>query len=265
MRMYLKNKRALAYFSQKASSEFWDTHWNTENLRNYILSHTSDGLFLPLIKKYLPTGSVILEGGCGQGQLVYALQQHQYIAIGIDFAPNTVNKVKKAVPELNICLGDVRKLPIESKTLQGYLSIGVIEHFWEGYDLILEEMRRVLVPGGYLFISFPYMSPLRKLKAKLGCYHSDLKKEHDKGLATFYQFALDWKLVVQDLHNLGFSLQESIPWDGIKGLKDELTWLKPLLQPIYDGKKHQRLRPYIDQIFTPTTSHSIILVMKKDN
>ena len=264
MRIYLKEKRALAYFNQRATAEYWDAHWQRDDLRRYIWSYTSDGLFIPLIQKYLPAGSTILEGGCGQGQYVHALQCHHYTAVGIDFAPKTVQRVHEAVPELHICLGDVRKLPIHDGALQGYLSIGVIEHFWEGYQVILQEMRRTLAPGGYLFLSFPYMSPLRKLKVKMGCYRMGSAEQYQETPPAFYQFVLPREVVVQDLRALGFAFQEVVPWDGIKGLKDEFTRLKPLLQPIYDGKMHPGIRPLLDRFCTPFAAHSLILVMKKD-
>jgi len=63
----------------------------------------------------------------------------------------------------------------------------VIEHFWEGYNEILKEAKRVLKPKGYLFLTFPYMSPLRKFRANLGLYRIldfNNKSKND----DFYQF-----------------------------------------------------------------------------
>ena len=90
MRIYLTDKQALAYFQQQASPDFWDSHWRIEDLQSYLRGYKSDNLFIPLVKRYLPAGKIILEGGCGRGQLVYALQYHGYLAIGIDFAARTV-------------------------------------------------------------------------------------------------------------------------------------------------------------------------------
>ena len=43
-----------------------------------------------------------------------------------------------------------------------------IEHFIDGYDAILSEMYRVIKEGGYLFLTVPSMSIIRKVKAALG-------------------------------------------------------------------------------------------------
>lgn len=263
MRIYLKDKRALAYFEQKATPDFWDEHWKTEDFRRRIVSYKSDKLFIPLVKTYLPPGSTVLEGGCGQGHLVHALQYKGYKAIGIDFAESTVQQINEAVPELDVRLGDVRNLPIGDNELDGYVSVGVIEHFWEGYQSILSEMRRTLKKDGFLFVSFPYMSSLRRLKLKLRGYPISHTGALEDRKDTFYQFALDWKAVLQDFQQLGFTLKATKPFDGIKGFKDELTWFKPWLQPIYDWKAHKRLRPRLDKLFIPFASHCILLVMQK--
>jgi SAM-dependent methyltransferase len=77
---------------------------------------------------------LILEGGCGIGQMVHAFKWQGYNAVGIDFARRTIKRVKVAVPELDIRFGDVRNLPFRDGEIAGYWSFGVIEHFWEGYE-----------------------------------------------------------------------------------------------------------------------------------
>jgi len=263
MKFYLKDTHELAYFFNQATAQFWDEHWKIEKLREYILSCKSDNLFIPLVKTYLPPGSTVLEGGCGCGQLVHALSYQGYKAIGIDFAEQTVRRIKQTVPELDIRLGDVRNLSIDTNELDGYVSVGVIEHFWEGYSPILEEMARTIKQGGFLFISFPYLSPLRKLKIRLGNYPVSSSDQLEKQQETFYQFALNYHHVLKNLEKLGFILIEKKLWDGIKGLKDELTWFIPLLQPIYDGTRCQGMRPLLDKFFKPFASHCILLTMQK--
>lgn len=262
-KIYLQNKKSLAYFNRKATPEFWDKHWEIENLRHYLTKSKGDSIFTPAVKQYLPQGATVLEGGCGRGQIVHGLQYQGYNAIGIDFAEQTVERIKQAVPDLDIRLGDVRNLPIEDNVLDGYVSVGVIEHFWEGYEPILKEMYRTLKPEGFLFISFPYMSPLRKIKAVIGGYPKHNSDEMNKHADSFYQFALDSQAVISDLENIGFKLQEARGWSGLKGFKDELTWFKPWLQPIYDGKRHQRLRPKLERLFKPFASHCALLIMQK--
>jgi SAM-dependent methyltransferase len=253
-KIYLKDKQVLAFFDKKANPEFWDNQWQIDDLHYHITSCNSDEEFIPAVKKYLPLGSRVLEGGCGRGQLVHALKYQGYKAIGIDFAPKIVENIKQAVPDLDVRVGDLQNLPIEDNYLDGYISVGVIEHFWEGYYPILSEMKRTLKPAGFLFISFPHMSPLRNFKARFGFYENR---------EIFYQFALNPKQVIQDLQALGFTLKAEKAWDGLWGIMDEFPRLKPWIHPIYDYQKYQILRPHLDRLLKPITSHCSILVMQK--
>ena len=264
-RIYLPDKHALTFYHEKATAEFWDKHWQIDDLRRYLQAFTfsNDGLFITAVKHFLPVGSTILEGGCGRGQLVNALHNQGYRVIGVDFASVTVAKINQVMPELDVRVGDIRNLQLEDTTLDGYISAGVIEHFWGGYAQILAEMQRTIKFGGFLFITFPYMSPLRRFKARLGCYPRCVSQELDCQQENIYQFAFPLESVQHDLEQMGFVLYQCQTFGGIKGLKDEISWLKPWLQPIFDGKRGQRYAHFLDRLFRPFASHVALLVMQK--
>lgn len=258
-------KKQLIYIEKKADPDFWDHHWKAnENIRNEIL-RIKNTFVSRITKKYLkPSDGYILEGGCGTGGNVASLFNNGYKVIGIDFAENTVKTLNKYIPELDIRLGDVRKLPFYDNYFIGYWSLGVIEHFLEGYDLIANEMFRVLKNGGYLFLAFPYMSPLRHLKSGLGKYEA---WKNDNESDFFYQFALNSEIVVEKFRSLGFILIKSMPFDGIKGTKDEVALLKPVLQKLYDCKGNglpiRAFRKAISVLASSVAGHCILLVLKK--
>ena len=263
MSVYLTDKQALAYFKQQASPEFWDKHWETDILKETLRGAKDDGLFVPLVKRYLPRNNIILEGGCGQGYIVQALQYQGYKAIGIDFAAGTIQKIKEAMPELDVRVGDVRALDFPDASLDGYVSVGVIEHFWNGYEAIIQEMYRTLKVGGFLFVSFPYMSPLRRLKAALHIYRYQESTALNERQEQFYQFALPTLSVLADMSSLGFELRERFAFGGLKGFKDEVALAKPLLQDIYDGKRWRRWQKPLERLFTPFAAHCDLLVLRK--
>ena len=261
--IYLPDKQALAFYREKATAEFWDKHWSAANLQTTLRNSKGDGLFIPAVKRHLPKESVVLEGGCGTGHIVHALQYQGYKAIGVDFASQTIQKIKDAVPELDVRVGDVFALEFPDASLDGYISVGVIEHFWEGYEAIIREMYRTLKVGGFLFVSFPYMSPLRRLKVALHMY--PYKETHllNDQQECFYQFALTAEKVQADLESLGFQLKERLTYDGIKGFKDEVAVFKTYLQQVYDGKRGQRWRPLLNRFLLPFASHCALLVLQK--
>lgn len=262
-RIYLLDRKALAYFETRATPSFWDDHWAAADFRRMVLSCKTDRTFMPRVVKYLPKGSTVMEGGCGRAQLVNALRHQGYRGIGIDFAPRTIARIKEAVPELDVRLGDVRSLPIESESLDGYISGGVIEHFWEGYDAILAEMARTIKPCGFLFVTFPYMSVARRLKAQAGFYERGRSADVAALRGSFYQFALPWRQVLRDLSSRGFKLCESRPCSGIKGMKDEVACLRAYLQSLYNGGGWRITRYALDCAFAVFAGHAMLLVMQK--
>jgi len=263
-RYYDKQNKRLVYIGESASPDFWDRLFDTENFRETIERGKNDRFILKILKKYIPDKKErILEGGCGGGRIIYCMHVHGYKSIGIDSAKKTVDRLKKIFSELDVRIGDVSNLQFPDNYFIGYWSIGVIEHFWRGYHDVLKEMRRVLVDGGYIFLSFPYMSPLRRLKAKLGLY----QEFADGGEGRFYQFALNVNIVIRELEANGFRIIEERPLAGIKGLKDEVSLFKSMLQGLFSYKGTslwiRGLRFLLDMLLAPFTGHTIFLVLKK--
>jgi len=257
-------KKQLIYTGASASDIFWDGHWRENaNIRDEIKKNNKT-LTSKITKKYLKPGDgIILEGGCGNGTNVASLVNNGYKCTGIDYAKETVSMLNQYIPELDIRLGDVKRIPFNDNYFIGYWSLGLIEHYYEGYEAIALEMSRVIRSGGYLFLTFPYMSFLRRLKAKFGLYELWQKKT-DEG---FYQFILNPEIVKSDFKRFKFKLIKTIPFDGIKGLKAEVPILKPFLQSLYYYKGAnvfiKFVRKVIESAASPVAGHDLLLVFKK--
>jgi SAM-dependent methyltransferase len=215
-------------------------------------------MYLRPTKKYLPLGSRVLDGGCGNAQSVYGLSKAGYDAYGIDYAPETVSTINRLTPELKVQLGDVRNLPFQDGFFDGTWSPGVIEHFWEGFDAIAFEVARVTKSNGYAFVTAPSMSPLRRFKAVLGLYPAIDGRPED-----FYQFALPKEAVIAVFEKAGFSLVEIVARGGFKGFKDEIRL--PLLQKFYDSKATplRAIRAGLDKLLAPLMHHTKLYIFRK--
>jgi len=262
---YDQDNNRLIYYNKSSTPEYWDEQWKTNNLNEFFHKSKNNRFILDILNKYVNNKKgKILEGGCGRGQYVYCMYSNGYDCIGVDFAPNTINLIKKSFPQLDVEVGDLRDLKFPDNYFIAYWSIGVIEHFWDGYNVILKEMHRVIAEDGYLFITFPYISPIRKIKARLGLYNL----YNNNGNCDFYQYALDYGTVIKDFEQNGFKLLEMKPIDGIKGLKDEISLLKPLLQKLYDYNGNNIIirgfRFLLNRILTKLFAHSILLVFIKN-
>lgn len=257
----------LVFINKVADIQFWDKRWNddgdwTDSIKNAVSKNSP---LIRLIRKYLPIDSAIIEGGCGRAEILYLLHSLGYKITGIDYAPETVEKLNKNFPELRVHLGDVFNLKdFRDSSFDGYYSGGVIEHFWDGYDQIGKEMQRVLRPGGYLFISFPYMSRARR----------KLVKNLDKIKLTecpegFYQYALPRDEVVEHFSKLGFSLESTLLRNGLRGALD-LYPNSRILQYIYLKKSQSKLFRIIRHLISAMAAyigygHTCLLVFKKSN
>ena len=171
--------------------------------------------------------------------------------------------IKKYRPEVCPVLGDVCNLSLENESVDGYWSLGVIEHIYDGFDEILSEMYRVVRKGGYLSLTFPHMGKLRQSKARKGLY--EIWQGSGDLVTDFYQFALDDYRVIKDFEEHGFGLIRKSSLDGVKGFKDEIRFGKDCMQSVYDGKtlKTRLTKKLLDMLLCLWTSHMALLVFRK--
>lgn len=265
MRYYDEQNKCLVYVQDQASRLFWDNHWSNHSQKLLYKNKIPLTHFVTRItRKFLAKKSKVLEGGAGLAQNSWYLNLAGYKPIAMDFAPKTVQFLRDNRPEVNPVLGDVTQLPFQNKSVDGYWSLGVIEHFYNGYSSILNEAYRVLNDGGYLFLAFPYMSPFRRIKAYFKQYPKwDASNEK---INKFYQFALDHQKVIKDIEKSGFRLKVVRKMDGVKGFKDEIIVGQKELQRLYDSRITimRIINTVVSLLLSVFSSHSILLVFKKD-
>jgi SAM-dependent methyltransferase len=263
MKLYDKKNKRLILIDKKADSGFWDAHWQTDNFIKEVKSGINNKLVKNITDKCLYRGAKVLEGGCGIGQNVYALNVWGYDSFGVDFAPQIVKRINSELPDLKVSLQDVKKMKFPDNYFDGYWSFGVIEHFWNGYGDILNEAQRVLKDNGFLFMSFPYMSPLRRLKAKFNTYKI---WENNFDIKEFYEFILDKENVENEAKKFGFKSVASYPFSATKGIKDEIAMVQPFMQKIYDSPNifAKIIRFGNSILFSHIAAHSIIIVFTKN-
>lgn len=270
MRKYfLTNRCELAYVNQAATTQYWDTKWGDDASRRRKASQGSKRAWVVRItKQYLkPEDGILIEGGCGLADKVDSLVQAGYRCIGIDFAEKTVSLVKNENPLLDVRLGDVRNLQLPDEKFIGYWSLGVIEHFWNGYRDIAEEMHRVLKPGGILFLTFPFMNDYRTRTAP-SRYPPLVGNEEPNG---FYQFALKPLDVEKHFTAIGFDLVAHRGFAVLSGLRDERDGFRRYIDFILNMRNRNiltkglffALNSVLESLLGDRYGHSILMVMRK--
>lgn len=262
MILYDAQNKQLAVFETQATPEFWDGQWERESVEQRLTSGKTHHFIKSLTQKYVPAGGKILEGGCGTGEVVSCLRRWGYDASGVDFADKTIHTVLQIDPTLPLFVEDVRKTHFAPETFEAYWSLGVIEHFWNGYDEIIQEAHRVLKPGGILFLSFPVMCPLRKIKARFNLY--ELLNE-STSLTDFYEFMLDQDVIAQHLEPMGFERIDTYMYDALKGIKDEVPLFRTAVQRLYKSRlRFARVsRLALTMMLGRLTGHMTVLILRK--
>jgi len=248
----------LIYLGPGSDSGYWDQLWekhnNSRQFNKFVEKYT---------KQYLRNGGKVVDGGCGNGSIVHTLQELNYDSYGIDFAEKTVELLNNERPDLKITKGDVRKTEFSDEFFDGYWSLGVIEHFKDGYFEIIDDMYRVLKKDGILFLTVPCFSPLRRLKAKLSSYQTI--EEIDE--TRFYQFAISKEEIISSFTSRGFELISTSGFDAVKELKDEISFLNPILTRVYNSNNFlmKVVRKSINVLFSSIFHHSRIYILKKSH
>ena len=105
----------------------------------------------------------VLDAGCGGGGMPLSLSEEAVLVVGIDPADRFQDAGvrlgrERGLRNLTFALADGMFLPFANDTFDLVLSHAVIEHVADA-PLYLRECRRVLAPGGHVYLSTaPYLS-----------------------------------------------------------------------------------------------------------
>ncbi|RPF47014.1 ubiquinone/menaquinone biosynthesis C-methylase UbiE [Thermodesulfitimonas autotrophica] len=201
----------------------WDKTWERQIQPEKMVSWVKRQQVFKLIIQHLPKGAKLLEAGCGLGHWVFALCQYGYKAFGVDTSEVGIQRGRQLYGLNHNILrkGDVLTLDYEESTFDGYISLGVVEHFEDGPGKALNEAYRVLKKNGLLFCSVPYLNPLRYLFSP----HGDLESLLNTSGHSFYQWSFSKKEMQTMLESAGFELLRAYPYTTLKTLQEIIPGL----------------------------------------
>lgn len=127
-------------------ARFQDNHWYFIGMREILL-----GLF-----GEMPSGPArkILDVGCGTGQFTPALSRWGRV-VGVDLSSQAFRlHPGNADQELILVRGDAQRLPFQQHSFDLVWASSILEHLKDD-RLALQEIQRVLKPGGRVVINVP--------------------------------------------------------------------------------------------------------------
>lgn len=106
-------------------------------------------------------GDVVLDAGCGSGNVSFYLFKKVKKIVGLDISNQAIDFAKKQSKKLRLInavfqTADLRKMPFKNDSFSKIICFEVVEHMDEAnYSKILKEFYRVLKPGGLIFLTTP--------------------------------------------------------------------------------------------------------------
>jgi SAM-dependent methyltransferase len=107
----------------------------------------------------------VIDVGCGAGWFAGELARAGFAVVGVEVAHEPVRRARERFPELEFLVVSERTLPFSAGAFDAAWLGEVLEHLADGIGL-LEEVVRVMAPGGRLALSTPDHG--RRLRLALG-------------------------------------------------------------------------------------------------
>jgi spore maturation protein CgeB len=155
-------------YSPWYSSEFYyETYYKTESLSPPEFVQTRLAEITSEFSRYRQTNR-LLDIGCGAGNLLLAARKNGWDGQGLDVSPNAVKHVRELGFE--VFQGELREAQFPAQHFDVITAAELLEHLPEP-RLLLEEVARLLRPGGLFWTTTPHARGLsgRVLGLKWRC------------------------------------------------------------------------------------------------
>jgi SAM-dependent methyltransferase len=140
----------------QCQDDYYDIPYHWELQKNArLLYELRTQLVLDLLGDL--SDQIVLDFGCGDARFTADLRSvGVYRSVGVDISERALRFARCLVPEGEfVCLDD-DPIPYSDGTFHAVTALDVIEHIADGeLDKWMQEIRRVLKPGGSLVISVP--------------------------------------------------------------------------------------------------------------
>lgn len=126
-----------------------------EDLEEYTLRHPHPltGSLPPLLDSALKTRHLkrVVDLGCGDGQILWALRGEYTHATAVDLSPGRIERLKEALPEVDAVVADAANTGFADGIADSVVCSQVIEHVPDDIELA-REIRRLLAPNGWFYV-----------------------------------------------------------------------------------------------------------------
>ena len=111
--------------------------------------------FEALVRQHLTPGSRVLDLGCGRGGVMELLWRDVRSAVGADPDLASLREHRAGLP---LVCANGQALPLAAECFDVVIALWVLEHLAQP-QVVLQNIRRVLAPGGHLLFLTPNANP----------------------------------------------------------------------------------------------------------
>jgi tellurite methyltransferase len=184
-------------------------------------------LFDQLLKGRIPPSISLLDAGCGEGRnLVYFLS-HNFEVFAVDSNPESIQQVRllasrlsPKLPSQNFLVADVAEMPFPNERFDLVVSSAVLHfaHDKRHFDKMLNEMWRVLKPGGILFVRVASSIGIEKIIEPIGKGYFLLPDGTER-------FLVDEEMLTAAAERLGANRVDPLKTTNVENRRCMTTWV----------------------------------------
>lgn len=184
-------------------------------------------LFDQLLKGRFDSRKTILDAGCGRGRNIRWFLRNGFTVYGIDSDPAAIAHVRQvaaqlapSLPPAHFINDDLSQLHWRDRTMDAVISSAVL-HFSrdeEHFGAMLEELWRVLKPGGLLFVRLASTIGLEVKPRWLDGRRARLPDGSER-------FVVDEKFLLAWTDTLGARLIEPLKTTNVQNQRCMTTWI----------------------------------------
>lgn len=150
------------------AKRFYNRYWKDEHIKvspfdNHPGEWTNEAFvyhlnfFKPFVKGRL------LDFGCGEGQFLHMISKYCESTYGVDVAQLPIEKAHNRYPDIEFSLlNDEGRTRFQDNFFDAITAITVLEHILD-IETTLDEINRILKPGGYLLIATTQITRIKML------------------------------------------------------------------------------------------------------
>jgi SAM-dependent methyltransferase len=169
-------KRQAKHYDEIASAyeEHYSDEWSQRYRRVFINDALTEGIDL--------AGSNVLDAMCGSGQLAGYLEAKGARVTGIDISSEVIELFKAKLPQTPAIERSILATGLDEGSFDAVIVVGGLHHVHPDVDRAVDEIHRILKPGGYFCFAEPHVGSMPNAARRLWYWLDPLFEANEAGI-----------------------------------------------------------------------------------